>query len=202
MPCSGSGSWSGHGPLQDDEAGVATTTSNLIAKILLEGRPGVGKTSLMRRLWAQLERRQVPLGGFITEEIRDAGRRLGFHIESVTGDKGILAHLDLPGPPRVGPYGVDLASFERIALPALTRPAARVILIDELGKMELTSAAFRTCVAAIFDSPSSVVATVHVYRHPFTDGLKARPGVQVVPVTLRNRDALPGELVGRLGLAP
>ncbi len=66
MPCSGSGSWSGHGPLQDDEAGVATTTSNLIAKILLEGRPGVGKTSLMRRLWAQLERRQVPLGGFIT----------------------------------------------------------------------------------------------------------------------------------------
>ncbi len=68
-------------------------------------------------------------------------------VETLSGDRGVLAHVALPGPPRVGRYGVDLQAFERIALPALaaSQPGG-VVVVDELGKMELASAAFRDVV--------------------------------------------------------
>jgi nucleoside-triphosphatase len=92
---------------------------------------------------------------------------------------------------------VDLETFERIAIPALS-PTERVAVIDELGKMELASERFREAVSALFRAPLPVVATVHAYRHPFTDALKARADVEVVPVNRETRDALPARLADRL----
>ena len=153
----------------------------------------------MRRLWTLLASQRIPLDGFITEEVReDDGRRVGFAIEAITGEKAILAHIELPGPPRVGRYGVDVASFERIALPALAQTDAGVVLIDELGKMELASAAFRNQVQQTFARPTATVATVQRYRHPFTDALKSRRDVELIQVTMTNRDRLPNELLRRL----
>lgn len=156
----------------------------------------MGKTTVARRLVGALRAGGVALAGFTTEEIREGGRRVGFAIETVDGTRGILAHVDLGGPPRVGKYGVDLPAFEGLALPALGVPA-RVVVMDELGKMELASPAFRDAVSRLLQGPADVVATVHAYRHPFTDALKAR--LEVVPVTAANRDALPATLAGRLG---
>jgi len=166
-------------------------------RILLEGRPGVGKTTVARRLVAFLRSAHISLAGFTTEEIREGGRRVGFAVESLAGEGGVLAHVDLPGPPRVGKYGVDLAGFERIALTALAEPA-EVVVIDELGKMELASAPFRDAVTELFDRDAPLVATTHAYAHPFTDGLKRRPDVELIRVTGANRQALPGELAARL----
>jgi nucleoside-triphosphatase len=64
--------------------------------------------------------------------------------------------------------------------------------------MELASAAFRDAVSALLDGNASIVATVHVFPHPFTDALKRRPGVQMREVTRENRDALPARLVARI----
>ena len=75
---------------------------------------------------------------------------------------------------------------------------ARIVVIDELGKMELASAAFRKTVRDLFTRPADVVATVHAFAHPVTDELKARPNVDVVRVTAGNRDALPKRLQHRL----
>ena len=133
------------------------------------------------------------MSGFTTEEIREGRRRVGFRVESASGDRAVLAHVDLPGPPRVGKYGVDLPAFERVALPAITDPDG-VVLIDELGKMELASEPFRRTVSALFDRDLPIVATVHAFPHPFTDGLKQRPGIRRVRISLANRDALPEEL--------
>ena len=166
-------------------------------KILLEGRPGVGKTTVARRLVDLLRGSGLHLAGFITEEIRERGRRVGFAVDSLAGGRGVLAHVDYPGPPTVGKYGVDLAEFERVALPALEADVD-VVAIDELGKMELASPAFRAAVARLFDREVALVATVHVRHHPLTDELKSRPGVEVVHVTERKRDALPRQLAARL----
>lgn len=169
------------------------------ARILIEGRPAVGKTTVARRLAALLHEAGVPLAGFVTEEIRHGGRRVGFAVETFDDTRAVLAHVELPGPPRVGKYGVDLEAFERLALPALSSwSEGGVVLIDELGKMELASEKFRNAVSDLLESLVALVATVHVVRNPFTDALKRRPGIEVTRVTARNRDDLPARLAARL----
>ena len=167
---------------------------------LIEARPGAGKTTSLQRLAELLRERGATLAGFVTEEIRERGRRVGFSIETLGGERGTLAHQKLPGPPRVGRYGVAIGEFERLALPALRVPAD-AILIDELGKMELASLAFRNAVADLVEGDTPVVATVHAFRHPFTDALKRRPDAEVVHLTRENRDELPRLLAHKLAAA-
>jgi nucleoside-triphosphatase len=144
----------------------------------------------------------VDLAGFTTGEIREGGQRVGFEIEGLAGATGVLAHVDLPGPPRIGKYGVDVAALDAIALPELQRPT-EVVVIDELGKMELGSRAFREAVSRVFDAGDvTIVATVHAGTHPFTDALERRPDIEVVRVTQRNRDLLPERLAARLVARP
>jgi nucleoside-triphosphatase len=164
---------------------------------LIEARPGAGKTTALGRLAQILRERGATVAGFLTEEIRDGGKRVGFSIETLRGERGTLAHVECPGPPRVGRYGVALREFERLAVPALQVPADAV-LIDELGKMELASVAFTDAVANLLEGETPVVATVHAFRHPFTDRLKRRRDAEVVRLTRANRDELPGLLAERL----
>jgi nucleoside-triphosphatase len=166
-------------------------------RLLIEARPGAGKTTALSRLAERLRDDGVALSGFLTREMRSKGRRVGFEIETFGGERGLLAHVDIVGPPRVGRYGVDLEEFERLALPAL-ESSADVVLIDELGKMELASERFREAVLALFDSDVPIVATVHTFRHRLTDALKRRPNVSTIRLSAANRDRLPSEVAERL----
>jgi nucleoside-triphosphatase len=164
---------------------------------LIEARPGAGKTTALQRLAKLLREQGVMLAGFVTEEIRERGRRVGFSIETFAGQRATLAHQKLSGPPRVGRYGVAIAAFERLALPALRIPAD-AILVDELGKMELASRAFRTVVTELIRGDTPVVATVQVSRDSFTDALKRRPDAEIMRLTRQNRDDLPLLLAQKL----
>jgi nucleoside-triphosphatase len=172
-------------------------------RILISGRPGSGKSTAARKIAQLLHEAGVTVAGFVTEERRRGRRRVGFTVASFQGEEAVLAGVDLPGPPRVGKYGVDVAAFETVALASLRAlPRDGAVVIDELGKMELTSAAFRDAVEEVFAAAIPVVATVHVYGHPFTDRLKRRPDVEVVTLGPSNRDRLPVEIAGRLLRVP
>jgi nucleoside-triphosphatase len=167
--------------------------------ILLTGRPGVGKTTVMRRLAELLSNR--PLAGFYTEEIREGGERQGFGAATFSGRTCILAHVNHRSRHRVGRYGVDVATFEQLVLPELTRHAD-VMLIDEIGKMECFSTRFVTAARDLLDGPTPMVATVAVSGGGLIAEAKARPDVEVWKVTRDNRDELPQRLARRLKTLP
>jgi nucleoside-triphosphatase len=171
-----------------------------VSTTLLRGRPGVGKTTVAARVAARVAEWGVPAHGFVTEERRQGRRRHGFAVRRLEdGVIATLADVDLPGPPRVGRYGVDLAAFERIALPAVDVPSGGVVIIDELGPMELADEAFGAAVERLVERGDvAVLATVHTRPHPVTDRLVARDDVGVVEVTVDNRDGLPESLADRL----
>jgi nucleoside-triphosphatase len=165
--------------------------------LLLTGRPGVGKTTVIRAVADRLGRRA---GGFYTEEIREQGRRTGFRLVALDGPTGILAAVNVSSRYRVGRYRVCIDDLESIGVEsmwrALAQPEAAVVIVDEIGKMELFSAAFREAVSAALDSAKPVVATIMAGSQPWVDTVKTRPAITLVEVTLDNRQELP-ELVWR-----
>lgn len=165
-------------------------------RILVGGPPKVGKTVAMQRLVALLAEQEVTVSGFLTHEVRERGRRVGFVVRDLAGPEAVLAHQDFQTDVQVGRFGVDVPAFERVALPALHRAQGRssVVIIDELGRMELASEAFVEAVHDVLATAMPVVATVHLHAHPVTDALQMRADVQRVLVTQANRDELPQRL--------
>jgi nucleoside-triphosphatase len=166
-------------------------------KILLQGPPKVGKTTVVERFVTLLRANNVAARGFLTKEQREHGRRAGFLVRDFEGAEAVIAHQDFVTKVRVGRFGVDVPAFERVALPALVRAMSGggVVVIDEIARMELASAEFVALLTKIMDQPLQVVATVHVHEHPITDALIQRSDVEVVQVTEENRDDLPEKLL-------
>lgn len=164
--------------------------------ILLTGRPGMGKTTVIRRIVEQLQGWKVC--GFYTQELRQQGRRMGFQVVTLDGREGCLAEVGLNSPYRVGRYGVDLESFERLALPALTVPQADLIVMDEIGKMECFSQSFQQAVQGALDGPLPVLGTIGRGGPPFMRSVRGRGDVQLIEVTRANRTELPGRLAQML----
>jgi len=165
--------------------------------LLVAGKAGVGKTTLVERVVERL-RGSLRLAGFTTTEMRNsAGERLGFSIITVDGRQAELARVGVRSPVRVGRYGVNLEEFERLALPQLARRDVDLIAMDEIGKMECSSGRFRRAVEDVLDAPVNVLATLGVSRLPFFQALRDRPDVELLALTERNRDALVAEISSR-----
>jgi len=164
---------------------------------LITGHPGVGKTTLVKRI---VEKLPFNAGGFYTEEMREGGQRVGFKIATLDGKEGILAKVGFPSPHRVGRYGVDLQSFEAIGVEALHRAIqdCHVIVVDEIGKMELCSTAFKEALEAALQSEKPILGTILERPQPWTDRLKARSEVFLFRLTEKNRTDIEAELLERL----
>jgi nucleoside-triphosphatase len=167
----------------------------LAGNLLLTGRPGVGKTTVIMRLADALG--DLTKAGFYTEEMRRGGQRQGFCIVTFSEREATLAHVGIKSRFRVGRYGVDVAAFEETVLPELSRPCG-LIIIDEIGKMECFSSRFVDTVRQLLDGETPVVATVASKGAGFIAEAKARPDVQVIDVTHDNRDTLPQDLAREL----
>jgi len=171
-----------------------------IKNFLLEGQPGSGKTTLIKKMIHRLS--HFKLGGFYTEEIRESGHREGFRIHTLDGKEGILAHVDFIHGSRVGKYGVDVLTFEGMVIPCLKHAVNEtdLIVIDEIGKMELFSEKFRKAVMACLYSDVSLVATIMIHAHPFTDEIKMRSDVKRLMVTRETQGFVIEELLEELSL--
>jgi len=163
--------------------------------ILLTGNPGVGKTTIIRELAGRL----LPAaGGFFTEEIREGPKRLGFKVRDIySGREGTLSHVKTKSKYHVGRYGVNLDDFESVGVRALDEALRRqgLIIIDEIGKMELFSQKFKEKLVEVLDSPHRVIATIQRGNPPFVARIKKRPDTELLEITTANRDELLEEIV-------
>jgi nucleoside-triphosphatase len=75
---------------------------------------------------------------------------------------------------------------------------ARLIVIDEIGKMELLSNRFRQAVLAAIESERPVLATIMLAPHPWADALKRRPEVSLLVLTEANRTQVAADLLADL----
>ncbi len=155
-----------------------------MSNILITGRPGIGKTTLIMKIVRKLPCR---VSGFYTREKRESGRRTGFYISDFSGNQTVMADVNFKSSYQVGKYGVNLKAFEKIAIPAMEKDAD-LIVVDEIGKMEIFSSKFRKTLEKIFNSSKPVLATIKERDCEFTSKLKARSDVKVFKLTPSNRD--------------
>jgi len=161
----------------------------------LTGRPGIGKTTVLLRIVDELRMRGFKIGGLISREVRKDGSRIGFKITALdSGREGWLAHVRQTVGPKIGRYRVCMKDLESIGVDAILRAIreAEIIVIDEVGPMELFSQPFRRAVAEALSSEKTILGTIHYrVKTPFIAEIKRRGDVSIIEVTRENRETLP-----------
>lgn len=172
-------------------------TPILTKNILITGIPGIGKTTLIRKLTEELK--NFHPAGFYTAEIREGGIRKGFELISLDGRKGLLSHVDIKSPYRVSKYCVDIKGFEDfLDSIAFLDPAARLVIIDEIGKMECFSDKFRKLIKELLDSEKFVIATIALKGGGEISEIKKRDDIKLFEITHGNRDSLLSEILKKI----
>ena len=162
--------------------------------IFITGKPGCGKTTLIKKI---IEDLKLVAGGCYTSEIQEAGKRVGFEIKTLNGRKGILAHKDFKSPYRVGSYKINIKDLEEIGVDSILKALKenKVIIIDEIGKMEMKSPKFKKTVLTILASPNKVLGTIKLTPDSFTDKIRKRKDVKIFYLTKENREKVKKEII-------
>ncbi|CAN6541399.1 hypothetical protein ACFX13_018492 [Malus domestica] len=178
--------------------------------LLVTGPPGVGKSTLVMRVFETLKASypNLKIQGFYTSEVREGSERVGFQVVTLDGRTAPLSSSTISSPeslrwPTVGKYKVDVASFESLALPELqVREDTDLFIVDEVGKMELFSSSFFPCVLRILESNVPFLATVPIPKFgrdiPAVARLKNHPGATMFTLSKGNRDAVKEEIYSHL----
>ncbi len=155
--------------------------------ILITGKPGVGKTTLIQKIVSKMG---LVCQGFYTREIRrNNEERVGFEIVTVDGKNALLAHSGHLTPYRVGKYFVNVDNINRLIVPCLEDAIehAQIIIIDEIGKMELISPFFQRSVLNALASPKPVLGTITYAKLPIVKRIKSRSDVILLKLQQNNR---------------
>ncbi len=162
----------------------------MIKNIFLTGPPGSGKTSILLEVVEILKREGLRVSGITCPEVRESGRRVGFKIVNVsTGEEGILAWINpsFKGP-RVGRYTVNLRDLDEIGSKTIEEsvdsPDVDVVVIDEIGIMELKSKRFAQAVVKALNSQKFVLGVIHrKSNHPLLVEIRSREDTKIFEVT-------------------
>lgn len=171
-------------------------------KIGITGLPGAGKTYTLRRVIEMLTADgKLSIGGMIDEKVVDeTGRKkLGIQVtDLMTNQSQMFARPDIDSKIMVGSLGVDLALFESVSINAIKKACEQcdIIIIDEIGKVEVESQAFVDAVNEALDVDKPMLITLHKKsRNPLLQDIRRRDDVRVLEVTPTNRNILPFKII-------
>jgi nucleoside-triphosphatase len=156
--------------------------------ILITGEPGVGKTTILLKLFKMFKNHKV--GGIIAKEIRSNGR-IGFEFIDLSSNKrALLASIHGNGP-KIGKYYVNLEGCKFAANILRNASNYDIILVDELGPMEFKSKEFREAAKMLLDVNKIRIVVIHKrLKDPIIDEYKRRANA-IITVTRDNRDNIP-----------
>lgn len=170
-----------------------------LKNILLTGRPGIGKTTIINESILRIKEHGIKIGGVSTREIRVRNIRTGFMIRDIgSGRKGIMASTDFKTGPKIGRYRIDVSTLLNIGVTAIHTAIeeAQVIIIDEIGPMELLSTEMSKIVIRAIESDQPVLGVIHWKKHGLIiDKILSHPDTKVVEVRHDNRDSLASKIV-------
>ena len=168
-------------------------------RIGITGLPGAGKTQALVKVIEMLEGEGTRVGGMVTEPILSKNRRVGFSVLNwMTKEKGVLAHVNNHSRVAVGKYGVDITALEDVGVKAIddANSGADVIIIDEVGKMEVESEKFVAAVKRALESNKPLILTLHKKsRNPLLQDIRRRDDIRILEVTPVNRNLLPYKII-------
>ena len=168
-----------------------------IPKIGITGMPRVGKTQTLLKIIEKIEKSGYILEGMITEPVIVKKKRVGFYVTDwQTKEKKVFAHIDFNKKYKVGDYGIDLNALEEIGIPAVEKAIdddeVDIIIIDEVGKMEMLSEKFCEIVTDALDSDKTLMVTLHKKsRTPLLQDIRRRDDIRILEVTAVNKNLLP-----------
>lgn len=165
----------------------------------MTGSPGIGKTTALLKVVNALRDKGYTVGGMISREVRERGTRIGFEILDLKdGIKGWLAHINQKSGPQLGKYRVNLEDLKEIGVQAILKAKKEcdIVVIDEIGPMELFSKEFRKAVDEVAKSDKLLVGVVHrKAKDKLIESVKNRADAEVFDVTLNNRDHIHTKVV-------
>ncbi len=162
-------------------------------RLLLTGEPGAGKTTLLKRFIES----GTGMQGFLAEEVRVNGQRVGFRLVAHDGMMAMLAHVDSASPVRVSRYGVEVDALDRFLNELPPFDPSRPIYVDEIGQMQLFSETFRRRVKGYLDTARLYIGTIsHVYEDDYIHEVLEREDVVRLHLTAENRDIIAEAIEG------
>jgi nucleoside-triphosphatase len=173
--------------------------------LLITGKPGCGKSTLISRVVKELQTFNIKIGGISTPDFRSAkGRRRGFLIRDVaTGDEQVMAAIDISSDIHVGRYSVDVVAIRKIGVRAINQAIteADIIVIDEIGKMELAVPEFKQCVVSALNSSKPVLGTIGLFlKSAFVTSIKQRSDVNIITLSRQKQEGVYREVRALIGL--
>ena len=159
-----------------------------MVNVLVTGKPRVGKTTIIARILAESNKSAI---GFITKEIREKGYRIGFDIETLSGIvKPLASKKGKTSKYKVGSYNVYVENVDFVVdyLKAKIESGTSydLIVLDEVGKMELYSDSFKEFVLYCLKQ-KKVLGTIMMRDNDFTMQIKSRSDTRIFNLTEENR---------------
>lgn len=173
--------------------------------IFIRGKPGSGKTTLIMKIVQSFKNktareRVLTTGGFYTQEMREGKERAGFRAVTLDGKRAVLSSINFKEGPRVGKYRVDITVIDTLIVHSIEDAISNkdIVVIDEIGKMEMFSRYFQTAVMKALDSPKKVLASIPVYSNTFLHTITVRNDIEIFNLDVDNRDMLVEDILHEL----
>ncbi|MFX0027118.1 MAG: NTPase [Candidatus Hermodarchaeota archaeon] len=172
----------------------------MVLKVLITGPPRCGKSTLILKLIDYCFKKDFRVQGFLTPEVREKSRRIGFDIEEISS--GIRLRFARIGEYKtkykLGKYSVFIDEFEKVIsnLENFNFEQVDLMIIDEIGKMELFSKKFQNFIVNIFKKEFNIIATIgRNIKHPCIEVFYNVPNLHKFDLTFQNQQEVYQQII-------